>query len=93
MLLGSDSGTDSGGPARDEKGTGHSGSAGTQGSRPTRWGSEPALRPGHDHTEPGYAPPVRVPQGRLLAFLRVFYPRLPQGVRPAPSSGCSTRVA
>src|SRR5216684_3645036 len=42
---------------------------------PRGWGSEPALWPGHDHTEPGYAPPRRVPQCRLLAFPRVFYPR------------------
>jgi hypothetical protein len=81
MLLGSDRDADSGGPARDEKGTGQSGDAGTQASwprglrGPRRWGGEPALRPGHDHTEPGYAPPVRVPQCRPLAFPRVFYPR------------------
>ena len=34
MLLGSDSDADSGGPAHDEKGTGHSGNAGTQASLP-----------------------------------------------------------
>ena len=78
MLLGSDRDADSGGPARDEKGAGCSGNPGTKAPwlrRPTGRGSEPALRPGHDHTQPGYAPPVRVPQGRLLTFLRVFYPR------------------
>ncbi len=32
MLLGSDRDADSGGPAHDEKGTGHSGNAGTQAS-------------------------------------------------------------
>ncbi len=75
MLLGSDRDADSGGPAHDEQGTGHSGNAGAHASWPRGRGSEPALRPGHDHTEPGYAPPLRVPQCRPLAFLRVFYPR------------------
>ncbi len=78
MLLGSDRDADSGGPAHDQKGTGYPGNAGTQASwprGPRGWGSEPALRPGHDHTEPGYAPPLRVPQCRPLAFPRVFYPR------------------
>ena len=78
MLLGADRDADSGGPARDEKDSGHSGNAGTQASRPrglTGRGSESALRPGHDHAEPGDAPPLRVPQCRPLAFLREFYPR------------------
>jgi hypothetical protein len=78
VLLRSDHGADSGGPADDEKGTGHPGKAGTQASRPGGRGgrgSESALRPRHDHAEPGYAPPLRVSQCRLLAFPRVFYPR------------------
>ena len=78
MLLGSDRHADSGGTAHDQKGAGHSGKTGTRASRPRgpgRRGSEPALRPGHDHTESGDAPPRRVPQCRLLAFPRVFYPR------------------
>ena len=78
MLLGSDRDADGSGPAHEEKGTCRSGNAGTKASWPSgprTQGSEPALRPGHDHTQPGYAPPVRVPQGRLLTFLRVFYPR------------------
>ena len=78
MLLGSDRAADSGGPGYEEKRTGHSGNAGTQASWPGRlggWGSEPALRPGHDHAEPGYAPPPRVSQCRLLAFPMVIYPR------------------
>jgi hypothetical protein len=78
MLLGSDRDTDSGGPAHEEKGTCRSGNAGAQASWPSgprRWGSVPAVRPGHDHAEPGYPPPARVAQCRLLAFLRVFYPR------------------
>jgi hypothetical protein len=86
MLLGSDRDADGGGPSHDEKGTGRSRNAGTKASwpgRPRGRGSEPAIRPGHDHTESGYAPPVRVPQGRLLAllrcstraFLRMIYPR------------------
>jgi hypothetical protein len=83
MLLGSDRDADSGGPAHDEKGTGHSRNAGAQASWPRApgvpgvpggWGSKPA-RPGHDHAEPGYAPPLHVPQCRLLAFPTVFYPR------------------
>ncbi len=78
MLLGSDRDADSGGPAHDEQGSGHSGNAGTQASWPKGLrgrGSEPALRPGHDHAEPGYAPPPRVSQCCPLAFLRVLYPR------------------
>src|ERR1700746_1981065 len=121
MLLGSDRGTDSGGPAGDEQGNGHSGNAGAQGSRPrgpkgrgggrsgrggsggptgrgsggpTRRGNGPALRPRHDHTEPGYTPPVRVPPCLLLAFLREFYPRsLEITVMKKPLSACSVRWA
>src|SRR5262245_24124520 len=113
MLLGSDRGADSGGPARDEYGTGHSGNAGAQASWPsgpagrgsggltglrsgglTGRGSGLALRPGHDHAEPGYAPPVRVLQGLLLAFLKEFYPRsLEITVMKKPLSACSVRWA
>jgi len=75
MLLGSDRDADGGGSAHDEKGTGHPGKAGTQASGSGGWWSERALRPRHDHTEPGYAPPLRVSQCRLLAFPMKFYPR------------------
>jgi hypothetical protein len=75
MLLGGDRDSDGGGSAHDEKGTGHSGKAGTHAPWSRGCGSERALRPRHDHTETGYAPPVRVSQCRLLAFPRVFYPR------------------
>ncbi len=75
MLLGSDSDAGGDGPAHEEKGAGHSGHLGAQASAPGTRGSEPALRPGHDNTQPGYAPPVRVTQCRLLAFPKVFYPR------------------
>jgi hypothetical protein len=75
MLLGRDRGADGGGSAHDEKGTGHRGEAGTQASGSGGWGSERALRPGHDHTKPGYAPPLRRSQCRLLAFPGKFYPR------------------
>ena len=75
MLLGSDRDADSGGPAHNEKRSGHSGNAGTQVSWPREWGSESALRPGYDHAEPGYAPPLRIPQCRPLAFPGVFYSR------------------
>ena len=75
MLLGSDRDADGGGSAHDEKGTGHPGKAGTQASGSGGWGSERALRPRHDHTEPGYAPPLRAPQCGLLAFLEVIFSR------------------
>jgi hypothetical protein len=78
MLLGSNRDADGGGPGHEKEGTCRSGNAGTKASWPSgprTQGSEPALRPGHDHAEPGYPPPVRVPHCRLLAFLRVFYPR------------------
>jgi len=78
MPLGDDRDADGGGPAHEEEGTCRPGNTGTKASAPSRrraQGSEPALRPGHDHAEPGYPPPVRVPHCRLLAFLRVFYPR------------------
>src|SRR5690348_154794 len=53
-----------------------------------------ALRPGHDHTKPGYAPPVRVLQCPLLAFLKEFYPRsLEITVMKKPLSACSVRWA
>jgi hypothetical protein len=78
MLLGGDHDAHGGGPARDEQGSGHSGDTGTQASWPRGlWGcwGEPALRPGHDHAEPGYAPLSRTPQRRLRAFLRMIYSR------------------
>src|SRR6516162_1745392 len=111
MLLGSDRGADSGGAARDEQDTRHSGNAGTEAPLPrcptgwgsevltgsealTRRGSEPALRPGHDHAESGYTPPVRVLQCLLLAFLKEFYPRsLEITVMKKTLSACSARWA
>jgi hypothetical protein len=76
MLLGSDRSADSGAPSHDEQGSGRSGNAGTEFSWPMGpAGWRGALRPGNDHAEPAYAPPVRVAQCRPLTFLKVFYPR------------------
>ena len=74
MLLGVDRGADSDGPAHDEKDAGQPGDAGTEASRRTGRGGEPALRPGHDHTKPGYAPPLPISQCRRPSL------RLPQDV-------------
>ncbi len=97
MLLGGDRDADGGRPAHDEKSSGHSGNAGTQTCRPGGpggpggWGSEPAFWPGHDHAEPGYAPPARVPQCCPLAFLLVFYPRSLDFTVMNPLRACTAR--
>ena len=56
MDLGTDRDAHRGRPARDEQGAGQPGEAGAEaGPHPGR-GDKRAVRPGHDHAKPGYAP-------------------------------------
>ena len=75
MLLGTNRDDDHGGPTQDEQDADHSGSAGTEASAlPRRKGCVPGLWPHHDHTQPGYTPPLLIPQ------CRGSFPCLPQGL-------------
>ena len=73
MHLGADRDGDREDPGHDENGTGQPGQPGAEADQ--RGGRRRAgrLRPGHDDTEPGHPPPLRIPQHAVLP------PRPPQG--------------
>jgi hypothetical protein len=62
MQLSTEGDADRGGSGQDEKGADQSGNAGTEAHRRTGRRSVPGLRPGHDHTKPGYTPPLSIRQ-------------------------------
>jgi hypothetical protein len=64
MHLGDNRDANSGDPGHDEKDAGQSRDAGADAYPQLGRGSAPGLGPGHDDTEPGYAPPVPIPQSR-----------------------------
>ena len=73
MDLGADRDGDREDPGHDENGTGQSGHAGAEVyERLGRRGAR-RLRPGHDHTEPGYTLPLPISQHTVLPL------RLPRG--------------
>ena len=72
MHLGADRDGDREDPGQDENGTGQPGHAGAEAYERRGRRRAPGLRPGHDHTEPGYTLPLRIPQRAVLPL------RLPQ---------------
>ena len=80
MLLGSDRDADSGGPAHDEKGTGHSGNPGTQALARARGPADGGVKPASGQDMTTRNPAMRRRSGCHNAV-------------SLPSPGCSTRVA
>jgi hypothetical protein len=77
MHLGADRDDDRDDSGHDENGTGQSGNAGAEAYQRRGRGGARRLWPGHDHPEPAYAPPLRIPHTPSFrcAFPRVFRSR------------------